>query len=86
MLGDDEHVARLGMLQVGIENDGGERGENPRPRPDGVMRDIKPEHREQPIAFIFCAEDALRDVAAAAGFRAGIPECPPLHSDDSPET
>src|SRR6185312_1502272 len=32
------------------------------------------------LAFILRAEDALRDVSSAARFGAGIPECPPLHS------
>jgi len=43
------------------------------------VRQVEPQDGEQTVAFIFCTEDALRDVAAAARFRARIPERPPLH-------
>src|ERR1700734_53303 len=78
---DDHHVASFGMSEARIQNDSGESGENPGPRAQRVMRDVKPKNGEEAVALITRAEDALRDVAAPTGFRAGIPERPPLHAE-----
>ena len=50
MLTHNHHVARFGMLQVGIENDRRQRGQNPGPGAQGVVRDVEPEDGEQAIA------------------------------------
>src|SRR5262249_60693930 len=41
----------------------------------------EPEEREQSVALILRAEDALRDVSTAARLCAGIPGCPPLNAN-----
>src|ERR1700722_3364291 len=45
------------------------------------MRDVEPEHGEQTLTLVARAEDPLRDVSAAAGFRSRIPKRPPLHAE-----
>ena len=79
------HVTGLRMLQSGVQDDDRESGDNPRPRTDGIMRDVEPQDREQPLLLITGAEDALRNVAAAARLRARIPERPPLQPDEHQE-
>src|SRR5690348_14902135 len=81
MINRDEHVAGFGMLEARIEDDDGKRGENPRPGAQRVVREVEPQHREQAVALVAGAQNALRDVAAAARFRARIPEGPPLHAE-----
>ena len=43
------------------------------------MGDVEPQSCAERIFFVFRAEHALRYVAAATGFRSGIPASPPLH-------
>ncbi len=81
MLAHDQHVSGFGMLQMRIENDRRQRGQNPGPGTQSVMRDVEPEHGQQSVRFVLRAEDALRNVATATGLRSGIPERPPLQSD-----
>ena len=77
----DEHVAGLGMLQIGIKHNCSQGGDDPGPGPHSVVRDVEPEHRQQPITLIARTENALRNVAAASRLRARIPERPPLQSN-----
>ncbi len=81
MLCDDHHVAGFGMFQLGIKHNHRQRGQNPRPRAHGIMRDVEPKNREHTVAFVLSAEDALSDVAAAARFRSRVPERPPLQAE-----
>ena len=82
MLGEHQHVSRFGMLQVRIEHDRAKRGQNPRPGTQGIMRDVEPQDRKHPLAFVFGAEDSLGDISAATWLRAGIPERPPLQAEE----
>ena len=69
-----------------VEYDGGQRGQNPRPGPDGVVGNVEPEHRQQAVPLVARAEDTLCNVPAAAGLRARIPERPPLQSQEHHES
>src|SRR5580704_13279832 len=69
------------MREAGIQNDGRERGENPGPGTQRVVRYVEPQHRKQSLALVARAENPLRDVTAAAGLRSWIPEGPPLHAE-----
>ena len=60
----------LDVGQLGIDEDGTEGDENPRPRPQHVVRDIEEEHRAERILLRLRRQHALRDVAAAARLRA----------------
>ncbi len=55
--------------------------EDPRPRAQHVVRDVEEQHRAERIPLRLRREHPLRDVAAAAGLGAGIPDRPPLHRD-----
>src|SRR5581483_10689358 len=68
-------------VEIRIQHNRNQSDQNPRPWPDRVVRDVEPQNGEQSLAFVLRAEDALRDVASAARLSAGIPECPPLHSE-----
>ena len=81
MLRGDEHVAAFGLREAGIQDNGGEGGENPWPGTQSVMGEIEPEDGEQTVALIAGAENSLRDIATAAGFGSRIPEGPPLHGE-----
>ena len=74
-----QHVTALGLSKPRVKNDCRERRQNPRPWPQRVVREVKPQYRQQPVSFVLSAEDPLRDISSAARFRAGIPEGPPLH-------
>ena len=54
-----------------------ERDDDPRPRAQRVVSDVEEQRAAERIALALRGEDALRDVAAAAGLRAGIPHRPP---------
>src|SRR5271163_330218 len=62
----------------GVDGDGDEAGDDPWPRAHRVMGDVEPEGGAEGIFFVLGAEHSLGDVAAAAGFGAGIPAGPPL--------
>src|SRR6266702_914741 len=76
-----QHVAGFGMGESGAKNDDAEGGHDPRPGADGVVSDVEPEHTEQTLALVAGGENALGNVASAAGFGSGIPEGPPLQTD-----
>ena len=69
----------LDVRQLGVDKDGAERHENPRPRPQHVVRDVEEEHRAERILFRLRRQHPLRDVTAAAGLGSRIPDRPPLH-------
>ena len=71
----------LNVGQLRIHEDRRERDEDPRPRAQHVVRDVEEQDRAERIALGLRRQHALRDVAAAAGFRAGIPHRPPLHGN-----
>src|SRR6202030_3656948 len=52
----------------------------PGPRSQGIMREIKPQDRQQPLTFVARAQNSLRDVSSAPGFGPGIPKGPPLYT------
>ena len=81
MLRDDQHVRVFRLLYMRIKDHRGQGGQDPRPRTQCVVRDVEPQHGEQAVPLIACAEDPLRDVTPAAGFRSGIPESPPLQPE-----
>ena len=77
------HV-REGVLQIGQGGEHEERTEaddDPGPGTEGVMGDVEEERAGQRIPLRAGGEHALGDVAAAAGFGAGIPYGPPLDGE-----
>ena len=68
-----------------IEREGHECGDDPGPGAEGVMRDVEPESCAKRIFFVLRAENSLRDVTTAAGFRARIPTAPPLDAQKEDE-
>src|SRR6185312_4151834 len=67
-------------IEVRIQHDRNQSRKNPGPWTNCVMSDVEPQDRQQSLALVLGAEDALGDVAAAARFGARIPERPPLQS------
>ena len=63
----------------GVDGDGDEAGDDPGPGAHSVVSDVEPEGGAERVLFVLGAEHSLRDVAAAAGFGAGIPTGPPLN-------
>src|SRR5439155_7606768 len=80
-----QHETALGLRQIRVENNRDKSRQNPRPGTQSVVREVKPQHGKQSIAFIFRAENPLRDVSSAARFRTRIPEGPPLHGQMNDE-
>ena len=72
------HISGFRFFEARKKNQRSQRHQNPRPRPDGVVRDVEPERRQQRMPLVFGAEHALRDVASAAGLGSGIPGGPPV--------
>ncbi len=66
----------------GIEQDRAKSGDDPRPWPDRVVRDVEEESRQNTVSFCFRGKDSLRDVAATTRLGAGIPRRPPLHRQE----
>src|SRR5690349_9414546 len=81
LIHEDANVTRFGIFQVRVENDRGERCEDPWPGTEGVVSDVEPESGEHAVAFVLRRKDALGDVAAAAWFGAGIPAGPPIDGE-----
>ncbi len=75
------HVSRLAILETRVEDDGGEARDDPRPGSERVVRDLEEQRGEHAVLLGAGAEDALGDVAAAAGLGARIPGRPPLHGE-----
>ena len=71
--------ARCTSSSVREDQQGRQRHQDPRPRPQRVVRDVEPQRGAEGVALVARREHALGDVAAAAGLRAGIPGRPPLH-------
>src|SRR5205807_7989427 len=68
-----------------IERKGDESSDDPWPGAQSVVRDVEPESCAEGIFFVFGGENSLRDVAAAAGLRTGIPTAPPLDAEEEGE-
>ena len=68
-----------------VKRESDESGDDPRPGTKGVVGDVEPKRGAERILFVLGAEHALRHVAAAAGFRAGIPGAPPLNAEKEDE-
>src|SRR5256885_8638162 len=68
-----------------IERKGDESSDDPWPGAQSVVRDVEPESCAERIFFVFGGKNSLRDVAAASGFRAGIPTAPPLDAEEEDE-
>ncbi len=62
-----------------VEENRAKSRDDPRPRPDGVVRNVEKECREDAITLGLGGEDSLRDVPAAAGLSTWIPGSPPLN-------
>src|SRR5690349_21612899 len=67
--------------KIGVKNQRRERRQDPWPRAQSVVSDIEPECCEQSMTLVLRREDALRDVATATRFSAGIPRGPPDHTE-----
>ena len=75
---------REGRADVGELREDDERAEadqDPGPGPQHVVRDVEEEDAAERVALRARGEHALRDVAAAAGLGARVPDGPPLHGD-----
>src|SRR4051812_43215216 len=70
---------------LGVNNDRYKSGDDPRPWPQSIMRNVEPQCRTQRVLFIFRAEHSLRYVSSASRLSARIPCQPPLHSQINDE-
>ena len=75
----------LDIGELGVDDQRGQAHQNPRPGTQHVVSDVEEQRAAQRVLFGFRGQHALRDVAAAAGFGAGIPDGPPLHRDGNDE-
>ena len=71
--------------EIGVNNDGAERGNDPRPGPQHIMRQVEEERAPERILLRLGGQHALGDVAAAARLRARIPVGPPADGDGHDE-
>ena len=83
--GVDPGKSGFDIRQVRVDEQGTEGDEDPGPGAQHIMGDVKKEDGPEGILFRFGREHALGDVAAAAGFGAGIPDGPPLHGNGQHE-
>ena len=74
----NEAVFFLVGREVGEHDEAGKADDDPGPWPETVVGYGEPEGGEERVFFVFGAHHALGDVAAAAGFGAGVPGGPPL--------
>src|SRR5579875_14712 len=72
-------VSYLRVLQMGVERYRDQGSDDPRPRPDSVLRYVEPQRRPERVLFVFGREDALRNVPIAARRGSRIPVSPPVH-------
>ena len=69
----------------GKKHERDQRGGDPGPGAQSVVGDVEPEGGADAVLFILGAEDALGDVAAAAGFGTGVPGGPPVEAHEDEE-
>ena len=81
VVADDEGVTGLAVGDVRIQDQRGEGGEHPRPRPHAVVGDGEPQRRQRRLPLVPRRHHALREVPAAARLLAGVPARPPLHAE-----
>jgi len=77
------HV-REGLPQcfmIGKDDERGQRHEDPRPGPHGIMHDVEQQRGARRMALVFGGQHALGNVAAAAGLGPRVPHRPPLHGE-----
>ncbi len=71
----------LNIAQLGINQNGTQPDENPRPGTQDVVSDVEEKNRSERVLFGFGGEHTLRDVTAATRFRSRVPHGPPLNGD-----
>ena len=81
----DGRKAQLDVVQRRIDDRRSKRDDDPRPRPQRVVHHLKSKGAKERVGLGARREHALRDVAAAARLRAGIPYRPPQDRDRNDE-
>jgi hypothetical protein len=76
---------RAQRVEVGVDQQRAERDDVPGPGAQPVVDGVEQQRRADRVHFVLGREHALRDIPAAAGLRAGVPDVPPLDSNGDDE-